>query len=647
TLGGTMKVGDDRSLSVGASLEFGAQSELDIAKLWKLHAKIGMKLALAGSFEDEKHLAAYIIAHIAKLLKGFKRLILGRARDRRKQLTREEIAAVNQLGMPGDSEEGYEELSKKGVSSHSRSVGINSEVGTEIASTVGVTVTGGATRTTTFKRNAKGKRVKKVGTTRTVAFKLSISLPIKALDVKFEIAVTRTIASSGSDSLNVKITPSIPFGKPLLEQALQNAPTVLNGGDMEEVMKRFIRSMFDPINIASLAGALPTESPALEFNLVSRVPVKTGKSFFKQLKDGDYFLQYARLTKNFSKEVTAKQVIPTNVPGLNVSLGQSLKFARSVGTGEYLGSRTLTYIQTVYNGLLNRGRRGQNQWNQYREAHKHQIYQMFISVADPSSAASQEAGRLDTSKVANQLDNETIRKANAFVNMCQARFSKEKMARYDMENESDRRLLKALQARVMPYFEAYLAAARAVGQHDDAKTWRLVRSGQVRAEVHDRQRPFKPQMTKLKFDKGVQDDMDPEFPRTLREAYEEGFKNQLTFRGRHVGSGKAKTIKINYQQPDEPAEKLVKKVKSGRLRKFEKFPMGLTILDAEFHEHAEASEKLFNTIYKTKVRKGEKFTKAIKEAKKERQKHWEEGLYQHLEEIMETTLDNELKRRSS
>ncbi|HSM58118.1 MAG TPA: DUF4157 domain-containing protein [Candidatus Sulfomarinibacteraceae bacterium] len=655
TLGGTINVADDRRLRVGASLEFGAESELNILKLWKIHAKIGMQLGIAGAFEDERHLAAFVISRIAKLLKGFKRLIMGRARDRRRQLTREEIAAINQIGLPGDSEEGYEELSQKGVSVRAHKRGLTAEVGTELGEEVFKgSFSATRTRTTFFKNNSEGKRVKKTGDTLTEVFKLSLNIPLRPeKSVGFEVTITRTVITDDAnpdndgDYLNIKIGLSIPLGKPLLEQALQNAPAVFAGEDLEEVSKRFIRSLFDPVNLGALSGGFDPETPALEFNLVSRVPPDEGKGFFKQLKDGDYFLQYARLTRNFSKEVEGKQEIPTPVPGLNVTLGQKLTFERSVGTGEYLGGKTLTYIQTVYNGLLNRGRRGQNQWNQYREAHKHQIYQMFIAVADPDTAAHQEASGLDTSDVANQLDNETVRKANAFVGTCQASFSKEKMARYDMENDSDRRLLKALQKNVMPYFEAYLAAARAAGKHDDAKTWRLVRSGYARAEVHDNQRPFKPQLTKLKFDKGVQDDMDPEFPRTLRESYEEGFRHQIKFKGRHVGSGKTKTISVNFQQPDDPAQKFAQKVGSSSLRKFTKFPMGLTILEEEFSKHADAAQNKFDSVYRRRVTSAEMYTKAIKVAQEERQTFWEKKLYHHLAEVMETTLDNELERKSS
>jgi hypothetical protein len=649
SLDGTINVADDRRLRVGATLSFGAESELNVFQLWKVHAKIGMSLSIGAAFEDEKHFAAFLISRIAKLLKGFKRVLLGRAKERNRQLTPEEIAALQELRV-GSGDEGYEELSEKGVSVTARSVGLSSEVGTTLAG-VGGTVGASEKRTNFFKDNAEGQRVKKTGHTTTFTF--SPKLP----GLPFDISVTRTIITNDAnpdndgDYLNIKVAPTFSIGPGKLQQALLNAPTIFSGSDFEDGCKRFVHAVVDPANLLVLAGVGSPATAALEFNMVSQTAPSEGKSFRKQISDGDYFLQYARLTKNFSLSLLeAEQEIPTSVPGLNVNMKETLSLSRSVSAYERLGSRTLTYIQTVYNGLLNRGRRGQGQWEAYREQHKSEIYDMFVAIGDPTSAASAEAKGLDPSVLRDEVLEkdpalrQKVQDARTFITRCDNELNPTQMESYNLEMEEDRERLKRRQAALMPYFEAYLEVARQVGKVESAGTWRLVRSGSVTAIVPRSERPFHPELEMVKIDKGGGI---PEFgfPVNLRDSYEEGFRHHLTFVGRHTGTGKEIPIKLNFQKPDEPGEKFMSKVYSKGLHKFTKFPMGLTILDEGFYEHAQKVERQYRTRYESRVKNGMNYKKAIKEGQKERQEHWEKGLYQHLSKVMEAALDNELKRK--
>src|SRR5690606_6004596 len=188
------------------------------------------------------HFAAFLIAQVTALLKGFKRVVFACARKRKKQLTPQEIAGIQQLGLPQDVE-GYEELSQKGASSTAVSVGLTSEVGTDIAGAVGATVTATGTHTTYYKKNAKNQPVRKVGTSRVFTFKLSLGLP--GTPIKCDITTTRTIRENvgNTDSLNIKVAPSIPLGGPILQQAAQNAPTVLAGSSFEDGAMRFIKAL--------------------------------------------------------------------------------------------------------------------------------------------------------------------------------------------------------------------------------------------------------------------------------------------------------------------------------------------------------------------------------------------------------------------
>lgn len=63
-----------------------------------------------------------------------------------------------------------------------------------------------------------------------------------------------------------------------------------------------------------------------------------------------WLLQYWRALAG--RETSAKWSFPTAAPGLAVTLGASYKISRSYW--EHLGTGTLSYIQTVYNGFMNR-----------------------------------------------------------------------------------------------------------------------------------------------------------------------------------------------------------------------------------------------------------------------------------------------------
>jgi hypothetical protein len=648
TLGGTINIGDDRRLRVGASLEFGAESELNILQLWKIHAKVGAQFGIGGVFEDEKHLAAFVIAKISKLLSGFRRIVLAQAKERGKKLTKEEINAINEIALPDSGSEGFAELSEKGASVTTASAGITAEVGTDIADTFSASIGATGTRTTFYKDDQEGNRVKKQGTTRVFTFKVGLDVS----GFGFEAGVTRSIIENdgnpdnNGDYLNVKLVPKIPLGEPLLEQMIVNMPAILApGADMVEILKRSVKTMLDPINLATLAEAVDPSGLGIEFNMVSREPTTSNKAFIKQLEDGDYFLQYVRLTSNFSKEFDFTQEIPTPVPGLNVALGQSFKLERTVGTAEFLGSKTLSYIQTVYDGLLNRGRRGLEQWERYRDAHKNAMYKMLLAVGDPSSPASAEAKGLDTSALASELDSDKLSKARSFVSICEGWFNPERLKEFDLDEERGRQRLRTWQESAMVYFDAYLEATRLAGKAADADTWRRVTSGSLTARLVANQRPFKPVLERVKIDSG-EPEKDDSFPRTLREGYEEGFRTNLELIARHEGTQKNIELNLKYQKPDQPAQVMAQKIYSKGLHQFTKFPMGMMILEESFYSHAEGAQRVFETTYRSHLTLMTA-DKAVTAAKKARQQFWEKKLNNHVTKVTESILDAEVEHRES
>jgi hypothetical protein len=599
-----------------------------------------MQLGISGAFEDERHLAAYVMSKIGDLLKEFKRIVRRQAKERRHQLSSQEIADINQLGFGTET---YEELKDKGPEFTSASVGVTAEVGADFAKTVGGSVGATGTRSTFYKDTPDGKRVKKTGSTTVETFKLFCKWPN---GINAEVAVTRSIITNDAnpdnngDYLNIKLTPgsSAPLAKGFLSKVAENFPTKLSGASFKDAMESNMSDAAKTTTMEESAQEAIEANLGLEFNFVSRTAPEQGKGFFSQLKDGDYFLQYARLTMELKKGFKHDAEIPTAVPGLNVALGLALDISRTTSLKEFLSTSTLTYIQTVYDGLLNRGRRGAEQWQAYRRSHHNSIRGMFVAVADPTTAASAEVSGMDPTAVAGKVPAEVIALARQFASECRRVAGKDALETYDLSFPSHRQRFDAQLDALIPKFEAYLEVVRIQTLESDKSNWEQVATGT--AEIFfNGEGSLKAQLKRLKYKKSGDK---VTVPQSWREAYEEGLKTEIILTGRVTGKSKLAEIKFSLKKPENPSDKLGEVVWD-KYRKYNRFPHSLALIDPEFYNYMKGIERRHEANMRLRIQeKGSVITK-LEKAVEDRQKDWEKELKVRVGRLATVLLDTKLE----
>lgn len=641
TIGGGMNIGDDRRLRVGASISFGVESAIDFLKFWKIYGKMEAKIGVGATFEDEQHFAAFLLNAIASMLKGFKNTILGIAKEKNKKLTKEEQQELKRLrlGEEASGDETYQDLATKGASVTSMSLGASAAVGMSYGETVGAEV-GASTQKTRFYKDIKDEegnpvRYKKTGTTTSYSFSVGCAWPGA---INLSVAVTRTIITNDAnpnnngDYLNIAIAPGgVQFGEDMQQEFMNNLPTNLSGGSFKEAVESNIANAAKAASIGSTKP--PNANIGIQLNYVSRVSPDENKPFLKQVLSGDYFLQYVRFTSDWSQKIAHDFDIPTNVPGLNVTVGLALSLSRSAGLAEFLGTNTLTYIRTVYDGLMNRGQRGAKQWASYRNSSKNSIAWMFTAVANPKTAAYEE------------VQNYGGEAASAFQDKCLSLVSPEQLQEHTSSEPEggggvSREFVLGQYDEILPFFEDFLKEARAKDAAEEKGKWRKVYSGQVKAYVDATTETLKTTLKSLHIDSKSTEELDPEFPHNLKEAYEEGFRNKVVLVGRRFFDNKRIGIEVEYQKPDSPHDKLVDLVEQ-KMPKFDDFPASLA-----------RSDDMFWSTYKLAIGAGMQafrdtkgsHEKKVKASESATQKFWSGMLATHIRNLMDDILEMQLDK---
>ena len=405
SLGAALNVQDDRRLRITGSLGFGAGIEAQFLVFLKAYANIGKKFSITGVYQDVDHFAARVISKLegvsAAIKKGLKKLLKKQTKPK-KQLTPEEIQALKDFNASMGDSETYDEL-RLIEPLTARTNETNKEAGASIAETVGLSGSKSTAKNTFYKNTPTGARRSRARQ-RIYTFSVFIKIPGA---INATVDFTRTLITNhanpdnNGDYFNFKITPgtAIPFSKDFLSKMAENIPTTqgFTLDNIGESIESNMESAAESSDFMETLGQPAEGNFALEFNYVSRRDPHE-KTFKEQVESGDYFLQYARFSTSVSKSAKHDAEMPI-LPGLSGKFGFEGSLERSSSLFEIAGTNTATYIQTIYDGLMNRGRRGQKQWNSYKKSEKETIKLLLFAATKPSKAVHEEITGLDTSAI--------------------------------------------------------------------------------------------------------------------------------------------------------------------------------------------------------------------------------------------------------
>ncbi len=389
-LAGFMNVQDDRRFRVGAKLALGASAK--VTAFWRFfeaHAEIQRSWAITGVFDDVTHFSAFVFHRLNLMDTALGKLIrkkMGKKftdRDSRKlrggqSVEEEDGIDFQALGTKDPVRVMSQETSKKAGGS----VLWGSISGEKESST---------TTMNFYKEDESGHTVRRVATQSMKKKTFGISLG-KFGEYKLESTHTEIRnhpnPDNNGDYENVKATAvGLPIGKTTVSVLADrlSAPGLV---------------VTDPIRFGSevvkenMASALKEPEPsdfslkpvdfALEWNFVKTGPL------------GSFELQYVRASSTTSRKLEIPLMelkFSPFGPGLldiGVSAGLEVTAERSWGFFEKMGTTTLTYLHTVYNGLMRRAN-GNKDWASYRGSHEDEILALILAVGTEGSVPHAEA----------------------------------------------------------------------------------------------------------------------------------------------------------------------------------------------------------------------------------------------------------------
>ncbi|MGB0932039.1 MAG: eCIS core domain-containing protein, partial [Chitinophagales bacterium] len=130
------------------------------------------------------------------------------------------------------------------------------------------------------------------------------------------------------------------------------------------------------------------------------VPKKKSNKLMKQsvlftwnnvLQNGKYRLQYFRISRKGEYGFEAEQEIPIFTNGVttaNAKVGMSASASRTYGIYEKIGTNTITYATTAYNGYK-KGLKDYT-WSDFRKAHSEALVRIAFNIGNPKSNVAAE-----------------------------------------------------------------------------------------------------------------------------------------------------------------------------------------------------------------------------------------------------------------
>ncbi|MBW1296268.1 DUF4157 domain-containing protein [Aquimarina litoralis] len=389
-LRGSINVQDDRRLRAGGLLTLGTAGK--ITALWRFLSaryEISKSIGITGTYDDLKHFVARIMQQLYEIRMSLQNAYL---KEKGESFTDEDQAEIRAAN---EDAANWEALKSKKPIKVKDSIK-NHEVE---ASGVWGMVKGNAQKTkkktTFYKDNKVGKTVKKEGATSAIRKSVAIKVPEIG---KFMGSYTETEVrndanpDNNGDYRNFRVQlPSLSFSELSLASFRDSIADIEQFYGKEETPLHKAKTIFNYLKgqyenaqkapgQASLLESLNTMNVILEWDWV-----KT---------EGNYQLQYFRLnaSQSHSHSLPFGEVplFSTGAIGISAEAGAEFNVDRSWGLYEKMGSNTLTYLHTVYNGLTRR-QKGDNDWILYRDAYEREILELIKKVGTKDSIPQKEA----------------------------------------------------------------------------------------------------------------------------------------------------------------------------------------------------------------------------------------------------------------
>jgi hypothetical protein len=262
-----------------------------------------------------------------------------------------------------------------------------------------------------FQREREGKKQTLWANRQTLT--ASVSVPGASFDVTLTHIGKHANPNNDGHYLNIKVNYKGPFYNMMLEPANQmSKKRTKDAHQWAEEMEKRVSKLDDkqPRTVLnSVVGtlgeaALPeTGVSGLDVLQGSGVNLVSGLEFNFVKPEGkkpNYKLQYMRMNRSASVKISAGipiVKIPTQYGEVTVKLKLSGGIGKSASYGEIIGTNTLTYVQTRYDGYLNQTanpEKGVREWLDWTVLHRVELWELFrrIATKEESNARKETVG---------------------------------------------------------------------------------------------------------------------------------------------------------------------------------------------------------------------------------------------------------------
>lgn len=394
---GSLSLQDDRKFRVAHKLALSPGLKAEIGKVAEAEVSGELFGATTEVFLDEKHWAAFVSHRIGKVFAAVAAGLKGN-KAFHKKVRKEDVEFAQSMGVDDKMMEILRLNQKRPakVMTGGASVGASAK-----ASGIGG-LGGGLAEQAMHFTDDKGRTKTGVQGSQSVSAELG----------PFQASVTRSVIEghSNPDNDGTYLNFNVSMTGGLAAKLAQQSPDAVSGvmdtvgqcieeqaapdADAPGLLEQ-IKSVLGSLSVTKeFADALPS------FSMDVGVSGSVGREWnLVDVAGHGYKLQYARAVGGLNAKVAAS--IPTSVPGLTVELGGS--YGHTKASGEKLGTQTITYLMTVYNGLSARDAfyegagskdpAATQQWARYAQAHRAEIGDICRNFAGGSASLASELGK--------------------------------------------------------------------------------------------------------------------------------------------------------------------------------------------------------------------------------------------------------------
>ncbi|MEL6345690.1 MAG: hypothetical protein AAFV53_21455 [Myxococcota bacterium] len=371
SIGGSLTMSDDRRFRTNVTLGLSINAEFD-AWIFRVKAGVALNWSFTNIYESERHFAEHLYDKIMELMELVE--------EYEREGGGEDVAPLSaeEQAMMSTEEADLSDVAPTWATSTTVQASLSgtTEGGTEVAGTA----TNTATR---FTRQAEDGSGPEMLLGETQEYSASLSGDGYTVTVTYSDIQNNANTDNNGQYLNVQLEGdasderfSSPSWVSQAAEAIMNSSlpigVALPFGEKAQAVLDWLNDLFTRVSTSQTEDRSQT-GMGIELNLVANA-------------SGGWSAQYTRIFATLSHNTSTEVPISPVISGVITTNATA-----NVSLGEFVGVDTLTYFQTVYNGLNRRTDGGEGQWRAWAAEHRADLVTACQRIAQGEGNIATEA----------------------------------------------------------------------------------------------------------------------------------------------------------------------------------------------------------------------------------------------------------------